>query len=102
MTVPVKPEQAPRRLSMFVGERAIPPWGEAGFDDVPRRLMVQARQIVVYSRACPVQRSPGRKQLALGAFENAGGNIDRGTKIQDGSSFPCDKARKRKISESGN
>jgi len=31
--VTVKPEQALRRLSMFVGERAIPLWGEAGFDE---------------------------------------------------------------------
>jgi mannose/cellobiose epimerase-like protein (N-acyl-D-glucosamine 2-epimerase family) len=85
----IKPEQALRRLSMFVGERAIPLWGDAGFDekaqcfherlrfsgeavpDVPLRLMVQARQIVVYSRAYLVQWSPRGKQLALGAFENA-------------------------------
>ena len=59
------PEQALRRLQVFVVRHALPLWAAAGFDeangrfherlefsgaplpDVPRRLIVQARQIVV-------------------------------------------------------
>ena len=89
MTMGGKPEQALHRLSLFVAERALPLWAGAGFDetaqcfherlgfsgepvkDVPRRLMVQARQIVVYSRASLVQWSLGGRQLASRAFESA-------------------------------
>jgi mannose/cellobiose epimerase-like protein (N-acyl-D-glucosamine 2-epimerase family) len=89
VTVAVKPEQALHRLRRFVTERALPLWAGAGFDasaqcfherltfsgepvtDVPRRLMVQARQIVVYSRASLVQWSVDGKQLASQAFESA-------------------------------
>jgi mannose/cellobiose epimerase-like protein (N-acyl-D-glucosamine 2-epimerase family) len=85
----VKPEEALRRLSAFVAGKALPLWAGAGYDtaarcfherlrfsgepvdDVPRRLMVQARQIVVYARAHLVAWHSGGKQLAFDAFENA-------------------------------
>jgi mannose/cellobiose epimerase-like protein (N-acyl-D-glucosamine 2-epimerase family) len=81
------PEQALLRLQVFVVERALPLWAATGFDeangffherlefsgepskDVPRRLIVQARQIVVYSRASLVNWNSHGKKLALRAFE---------------------------------
>jgi hypothetical protein len=66
---PIKIDQSVRRLKEFVCERALPLWASAGFDEdagcfeerldfsgapiknSSRRLMVQARQIVVYARA---------------------------------------------------
>jgi mannose/cellobiose epimerase-like protein (N-acyl-D-glucosamine 2-epimerase family) len=89
MTVAVKPQRALGRLSRFVAEHALPLWAGAGFDETaqafherlmfsgepmketPRRLMVQARQIVVYARAHLAQWSPGGRLLASRAFENA-------------------------------
>jgi mannose/cellobiose epimerase-like protein (N-acyl-D-glucosamine 2-epimerase family) len=83
-----KTERALRRLQVFVVQRALPLWAAAGFDesngcfherlefsgepsrDVPRRLMVQARQIAVYSRAALVNWNSHGKELALRAFEN--------------------------------
>jgi mannose/cellobiose epimerase-like protein (N-acyl-D-glucosamine 2-epimerase family) len=96
----VKPEKALRRLSAFIAEKALPLWAGAGYDekarcfherlrfsgepinDVPRRLMVQARQIVVYARAHLVTWYPGGKQLAFDAFESA----SRRYRSSDGSS----------------
>jgi mannose-6-phosphate isomerase len=83
-----RPEQALRRLQTFVVERALPLWSAAGFDeangvfrerlefsgeplkDVPCRLIVQARQIAVYSRASLVDWNSHGKKLALRAFES--------------------------------
>jgi mannose/cellobiose epimerase-like protein (N-acyl-D-glucosamine 2-epimerase family) len=82
------PEQALRRLQLFVVQHALPLWATAGFDeaaggfherlqfsgepirDAPRRLLVQARQIVVYSRAALINWNGNGKELALRAFEN--------------------------------
>jgi mannose/cellobiose epimerase-like protein (N-acyl-D-glucosamine 2-epimerase family) len=82
------PESALQRLQVFVRDRALPLWARTGFDDdancfherlnfsgepvrdVPRRLMVQARQIVVYSRAYIANWS-NQKALVLRAFETA-------------------------------
>jgi mannose-6-phosphate isomerase len=82
------PEQALRRLQVFVVRHALPLWAAAGFDeangcfherlefsgaplsDVPRRLIVQARQIVVYSRSDLAGWNSHGKELALRAFEN--------------------------------
>ncbi len=88
MSAAVKPEHALRRLSVFTAEKALPLWAGAGYDeteqcfherlqfsgepiaDVPRRLMVQARQIVVYVRADLAGWHTGGKRLALDAFES--------------------------------
>jgi mannose/cellobiose epimerase-like protein (N-acyl-D-glucosamine 2-epimerase family) len=82
------PEQSLRRLQGFVVQYALPLWATAGFDeaaggfherlqfsgepsrDVPRRLLVQARQIVVYSRAALVNWNSHGRALALRAFES--------------------------------
>jgi mannose/cellobiose epimerase-like protein (N-acyl-D-glucosamine 2-epimerase family) len=82
------PELAVRRLQAFIVQRALPLWAAAGFDglgehfyerldfsgrplkDLPRRLMVQARQIVVYSRAALMDWSSNGKDIALRAFES--------------------------------
>jgi mannose/cellobiose epimerase-like protein (N-acyl-D-glucosamine 2-epimerase family) len=82
------PEQALRRLQLFIVQHALPLWATAGFDeaaggfherlqfsgepirDAPRRLLVQARQIVVYSRAALINWNSNGKELALRAFEN--------------------------------
>jgi mannose/cellobiose epimerase-like protein (N-acyl-D-glucosamine 2-epimerase family) len=84
----VEPELALRRLRAFVIEKALPLWASAGYDsktrafherlrfsgepivDVPRRLMVQARQIAVYARADLMGWNPGCRQLAFDAFES--------------------------------
>jgi mannose/cellobiose epimerase-like protein (N-acyl-D-glucosamine 2-epimerase family) len=81
------PAQALHRLQLFVVERALPLWASAGFDEAngcfherlefsgepsretPRRLLVQARQIVVYSRAALIDWNASGKSLALRAFE---------------------------------
>jgi mannose-6-phosphate isomerase len=81
------PKQALRRLQLFVVERALPLWASAGFDEAngcfherlefsgaasreaPRRLLVQARQIVVYSRAALSGWNGSGGALALRAFE---------------------------------
>jgi mannose/cellobiose epimerase-like protein (N-acyl-D-glucosamine 2-epimerase family) len=81
------PERALRRLQGFIVEEALPLWSAAGFDeanglfyerlefsgepskDVPCRLIVQARQIAVYSRASLVNWNSQGKKLALRAFE---------------------------------
>jgi mannose/cellobiose epimerase-like protein (N-acyl-D-glucosamine 2-epimerase family) len=83
------PELALPRLQVFVVQKALPLWAGAGFDEargcfherlefsgepskgVPRRLMVQARQIVVYSRAALINWNSHGKELALRAFESA-------------------------------
>jgi mannose/cellobiose epimerase-like protein (N-acyl-D-glucosamine 2-epimerase family) len=88
VSAPVGPEQALRRLQSFVAEQALPLWATAGFDDaarcfherlqfsgepvrnVPRRLMVQARQIVVYSRAYLADWNKHGAELARKAFES--------------------------------
>jgi len=56
--------------------------------------MVQARQIVVYSRAYLVQWSPAGKQLALAAFENARRQYRSPDEIRDGS-FPFRRMARR-------
>jgi mannose/cellobiose epimerase-like protein (N-acyl-D-glucosamine 2-epimerase family) len=84
----VTPECALRRLRSFVAEQALPLWVTAGFDhtarcfherlefsgepvtNVPRRLMVQARQIVVYSRASFAKWSNSGRELSWQAFES--------------------------------
>jgi mannose-6-phosphate isomerase len=83
------PDQALRRLSVFAAEKALPLWAGAGYDetarcfherlrfsgepiaDVPRRLMVQARQIVVFARAGLAGWYVDGQRLALDAFESA-------------------------------
>jgi mannose/cellobiose epimerase-like protein (N-acyl-D-glucosamine 2-epimerase family) len=88
VSAPATPEQALRRLQLFVVQHALPLWATAGFDeaaggfherlqfsgepirDVPRRLLVQARQIVVYSRAALINWNSHDKVLALRAFES--------------------------------
>jgi mannose/cellobiose epimerase-like protein (N-acyl-D-glucosamine 2-epimerase family) len=88
VSLKLKPDHALRRLSVFTAEKALPLWAVAGYDetsqcfherlrfsgepvaDVPRRLMVQARQIVVYARAGLAGWYVGGKTLALDAFEN--------------------------------
>jgi mannose/cellobiose epimerase-like protein (N-acyl-D-glucosamine 2-epimerase family) len=85
----VRTEHALRRLSVFTAEKALPLWAGAGYDagaqcfherlqfsgepivGVPRRLMVQARQIVVYARADLAGWFAGGRALALDAFETA-------------------------------
>jgi mannose/cellobiose epimerase-like protein (N-acyl-D-glucosamine 2-epimerase family) len=92
-------EQALHRLKVFVVEQALPLWATAGFDersgcfherlefsgepsrDVPRRLLVQARQIVVYSRAALINWNSRGKALALRAF----GSLERRYRFPDGS-----------------
>jgi mannose/cellobiose epimerase-like protein (N-acyl-D-glucosamine 2-epimerase family) len=89
VSLKLKPNQALRRLSVFAAEKALPLWAVAGYDetaqcfherlrfsgepvaDLPRRLMVQARQIVVYARAGLAGWYVGGTRLALDAFENA-------------------------------
>jgi mannose/cellobiose epimerase-like protein (N-acyl-D-glucosamine 2-epimerase family) len=112
-----KPERALRRLQDFVAQRALPLWATAGFDeragcfherlefsgepvaDVPRRLLVQARQIVVYSRASLVNWDERGKQLALTAFETVRSRYwspdgDPGWIFSvDANGEPADKAR---------
>lgn len=80
------PELAVGRLRRFVEERALPLWASAGFDDaaqcfherlsfsgvplhVPRRLMVQARQIAIFSRAS-ILRWSDHGAIVLRAFES--------------------------------
>ena len=75
------------QLCAFVKHCALPMWATSGFDHgarcfherldfshrpiagVPRRLMVQARQIVVYARATLIEWYPDGGQIALQAFE---------------------------------
>lgn len=86
-------EQAPalavRRLELFVRQHSLPLWATSGFDeaahgfherldfsgdpirDLPRRLMVQARQIVVYARASLLGWYGNGARLAVVAFEAA-------------------------------
>jgi mannose-6-phosphate isomerase len=83
------PKQALRRLQDFLVEQALPLWAAEGFDeaeqcfherldfsrrpakDAPRRLMVQARQIVVYTRTSGLGWSSHGQEMALKAFEGA-------------------------------
>ncbi len=87
MTSAETPTQALHRLQLFVVDRALPLWASAGFDEAngcfherlefsgepsreaPQRLLVQARQIVVYSRAALIGWNGSGKALALRAFE---------------------------------
>jgi mannose/cellobiose epimerase-like protein (N-acyl-D-glucosamine 2-epimerase family) len=80
--------RALHRLRLYVVERALPLWASAGFDEangcfrerlefsgepsreVPQRLIVQARQIVVYSRTALIDWNGRGKALALRAFES--------------------------------
>jgi len=82
-----KPSVAARQLCDFVVQRALPLWCSSGFDlqarcfherldfdhqpipDMPRRIMVQARQIVVYARAALMGLYPDGRQTAIRAFE---------------------------------
>lgn len=81
------PAAAVQRLESFVRQRSLPLWATSGFDkdarcyherldfngepirDLPRRLMVQARQIVVYARASLLGWYDDPEQGALRAFE---------------------------------
>ena len=83
------PAFASSRLEKFITERALPLWASSGFDrqtdcfherlefssapvrEVPRRLMVQARQIVVYARASLSKWYKDDQQCAERAFETA-------------------------------
>lgn len=85
----IGPAPALLRLRTFVVELALPFWATAGFDpagrcfheclafsgepvrDEPRRLMVQARQVVVYSRALLAGWSKCGEDLVWQAFESA-------------------------------
>jgi mannose/cellobiose epimerase-like protein (N-acyl-D-glucosamine 2-epimerase family) len=86
MSVEARPELALSRLRRFVEEQALPLWASAGFDDaaqcfherlsfssvplrVPRRLMVQARQIATFSRACILKWSD-HGAIVSKAFQN--------------------------------
>jgi mannose/cellobiose epimerase-like protein (N-acyl-D-glucosamine 2-epimerase family) len=87
LTAIVSPADALRRLRGFVNERALPLWATAGFDEkagcfherlefsgqavenVPRRLLVQSRQIAVFARVSVEGWSDRGKQQALQAFE---------------------------------
>ncbi|WJR81415.1 AGE family epimerase/isomerase [Bradyrhizobium sp. NP1] len=89
MSATIEPALGLRRLKTFVAGQALPLWATAGFDEaagcfherlalsgepvgeVPRRLMVQARQIVVYSRASLAGWSKGGEERVWRAFENA-------------------------------
>ncbi len=89
MSLELEPDQPLRRLAVFTAEKALPLWAGAGYDetaqcfherlrfsgepitDVPRRLMVQARQIVIYARAGLAGWYAGGSRLALAAFEKA-------------------------------
>jgi len=84
---PTKTGLSVRQLKMFICERALPFWASAGFDEnagcfeerldfsgapvknSSRRLMVQARQIVVYSRASLQNWHVDKQQCAHRAFE---------------------------------
>jgi mannose/cellobiose epimerase-like protein (N-acyl-D-glucosamine 2-epimerase family) len=84
---PVPPAIAVARLKTFINQHALPLWGSSGFDkhsgcfherldfaglppqDLPRRLMVQCRQIVVFARASLVGWHKDDQQHALDAFE---------------------------------
>lgn len=84
-TTPANPSA--RHLKAFVCESALPFWASFGFDehagcfeerldfsgapikDSPRRLMVQARQIVVYARASLQNWHVDTRQCAHRAFE---------------------------------
>jgi mannose/cellobiose epimerase-like protein (N-acyl-D-glucosamine 2-epimerase family) len=80
------PQRSVDRLKRFVVERALPLWSTAGFDekagcfherldftvrppDLPRRLMVQCRQIAIYARAATLNWSDIGQPRALRAFE---------------------------------
>lgn len=85
-------EDAVLRLSNWMTEEALPLWADAGFDSsrgsfverltfageplstVPRRSMVQARQVYVYSHAALLGLFPAGRELALRAAHNL---IDR-------------------------
>lgn len=89
MNTPGDMEQALIRLSTFVAEKALPMWASSGHDgagacfherlrysgepiiDIPQRLMVQARQIVVYARASLSGWCANGHELALAAFASA-------------------------------
>lgn len=89
MSMSRDPEQALLRLSTFTVEKALPMWASSGYDDagacfherlrhsgepivdIPRRLMVQARQIVVYARASLSGWCANGHELALAAFASA-------------------------------
>jgi mannose-6-phosphate isomerase len=82
------PSAAVRRLATFVREHALPLWASSGFDEkarcfqerlafdglpqrnIPRRAMVQARQIVTYARSS-LSGWYGGSPFALDAFESA-------------------------------
>jgi len=81
------PAAAVQRLESFVRQRSLPLWATSGFDkdarcfherldfngepikDLPRRLMVQARQIVVYARSSLLGWHNDSEQCAFRAFE---------------------------------
>ncbi len=83
------PAAALRQLESFARQRSLPLWATSGFDeavggfherldfhgdpirDLPRRLVVQARQIVVYARSSLVGWYDGGERCALLAFETA-------------------------------
>jgi mannose/cellobiose epimerase-like protein (N-acyl-D-glucosamine 2-epimerase family) len=83
------PAAAAGRLESFVRQRSLPLWATSGFDrdargfherldfqgnpirELPRRMMVQARQIVVYARSSLLGWYDDREHCALVAFETA-------------------------------
>jgi mannose/cellobiose epimerase-like protein (N-acyl-D-glucosamine 2-epimerase family) len=83
------PAAAVRRLESFVRQRSLRLWATSGFDehercfyerldfngdpigDLPRRLMVQARQIAVYARCSLLNWYTDGDQCAHRAFETA-------------------------------
>jgi mannose/cellobiose epimerase-like protein (N-acyl-D-glucosamine 2-epimerase family) len=86
-TSDMEPQIAVARLEDFVRRHALPLWASSGFDhenrcfherlefsgkpdrNLPRRLMVQARQIVVYARASLEGWYQSGEELAAQAFE---------------------------------
>jgi len=83
------PAAAMRRLEAFARQHSLPLWATSGFDrgarcfherldfrgepikDLPRRMMVQARQIVVYARSSQLGWHNDSEHCALVAFETA-------------------------------
>ena len=80
------PQRSVDRLRQFIIEHALPLWSSSGFDDqagcfherldfnglppnLPRRLMVQCRQIAAYARASILKWSDAGQPRALRAFE---------------------------------
>lgn len=83
------PASAAARLESFIRQRSLPLWATSGFDrqargfherldfegnpisDLPRRMMVQARQIVVCARSSLLGWYDDRERCALVAYETA-------------------------------